>query len=134
VSPERANARHILDASALLALLLAEPGAEKVAPLLNSASIRSFTFAEVVTKLLQKGVPDPEALVASLELDIQPHFSARQAAACGRLHAATRAHGLSMGDCVCLSMAEWDGATAVTADRDWVAAMAGRNVQLLCIR
>jgi PIN domain nuclease of toxin-antitoxin system len=125
---------HLLDASALLALLLAEPGTEKVSPMLNSASIVSFTFAEVVTKLLQKGVPDPEDLVASLQLDINPEFTAKQAAACGRLHAATRAHGLSMGDCVCLSMAESTGAIAVTADRDWIDASVGRNVQVLCIR
>jgi ribonuclease VapC len=125
---------HLLDASALLALVLGEPGAEKVVPLLDSASIGSFTFAEMVTQLLQRGVPDPETLVASLEIDINPEFSAKQAAACGRLHAATRAQGLSMGDCVCLSMAEWGGQIAVTADRDWVEAMAGRKVQVLCIR
>ena len=125
---------HLLDASALLALVLGESGAEKVAPLLDSASIGSFTFAEVVTKLLQEGVPDPEALVGSLEIAIDPEFSAEQAAACGRLHAATRAHGLSMGDCVCLAMAEWGGLVAVTADRDWVEAMAGRDIQVLCIR
>ena len=126
--------QHLLDASALLALLLAEPGAEKMAPLLDSASILSFTFAEVVTKLLQKGVPDPEGLVASLGLHIDPEFSVQQAASCGRLHAATRAQGLSMGDCVCLSIAEWGGMVAVTADRGWVEAVAGRNIQVVCIR
>jgi PIN domain nuclease of toxin-antitoxin system len=126
--------RYILDASAVLALVLDERGGDVVGPLLGSAAIRSFTFAEVVTKLLQKGIPEPEELIAVLELEIEAEFSAGQAAACGRMHAATRAHGLSMGDCVCLSHAEQEGCVAVTADRDWAVAVAGRNIEILFIR
>jgi ribonuclease VapC len=128
------KAEHILDASALLALLFAEPGLDVVKGLLATAAVHTFTLAEVITKVLQKGLVDPEALIASLNLNILPGLDLAEASALARLHAATRPYGLSMGDCLCLSMAAGRGSIAVTADRDWVKAVQGRNIQVLCIR
>jgi PIN domain nuclease of toxin-antitoxin system len=128
------KAEHILDASALLALLFAEPGLDVVKGLLASAAVHTFTLAEVITKVLQKGLLDPEALIASLNLNILPGLDLDEASALARLHAETRQYGLSMGDCLCLSMAAARGLIAVTADQDWVKAMQGRSIQVLCIR
>ncbi|HTS29662.1 MAG TPA: PIN domain-containing protein [Bryobacteraceae bacterium] len=126
--------RYQLDASALLALLLGERGADVVEPLLDNAQIHAFNLAEVITKLLQKGVPDPEIQIAKLQLDVMEQLSVDQAAMCGHLHAATRTAGLSMGDCICLSMAQDAGLTAITTEREWAAAVRGKHIRIQCIR
>lgn len=126
--------RHLLDASALLALLQGEAGCDRVELLLDRAAIHSFNLAEVLSKLLRSGVPNAENLVASLQVEVIAEFSATEAAACARLHAATRGHGLSMGDCVCLSVAKGLGITAVTAERVWEVAVAGTGTHIECVR
>ena len=45
----------VLDASALLALLLAEPGAARVAALLPDATVSAVNLSEVVAKLAEHG-------------------------------------------------------------------------------
>lgn len=112
----------LLDASALLALILNERGADRVEALIDSAEIHAVNFAEVVTKLLQKGVPTEEAarIAEEMALDVCGEFGVSQAVSCGELHAATRHLGLGLGDCVCLTMAAWRGMTAVTCDRKWL--------------
>jgi PIN domain nuclease of toxin-antitoxin system len=128
------NLRYELDASALIALLLGERGAEVVRPLLEEAEIHAFNLAEVITKLLQKGVPDPEIQIAKLQLEINEQFTSDAAVACGRVHAATRAAGFSMGDCVCLSQAGMHGRTAVTAEREWETVARAKGISIRCIR
>lgn len=103
-------------------------------PLLGTSCIHTFNLAEVLTKLLQNGVPDPAHLIQSLEIPALEDFSTTQASACATLHAATRGHGLSLGDCVCLSRAEQDALVAVTTERVWRPAVAGRGIEVLCIR
>jgi ribonuclease VapC len=126
--------RHLLDASAVLALIHEEPGGEAVESLLESACIHTVNLAEVMTKLSQHGVPDAAKLIRSLEMQALEDFSVAHAIACAGLHAATRAHGLSLGDCVCLSRAEQEGLIAVTTERVWATAVAGRGIEVLCIR
>jgi ribonuclease VapC len=132
----------LLDASALLALVLNERGADRVEAMLDSAAIHAVNFAEVVTKLLQKGVPAEEArrVAEEMALDIYEDFGALQAASCGELHASTRALGLGLGDCVCLTVAAWKGMTAVTCDRKWLDLQGrslpgtGTQLQVECVR
>ncbi len=110
-----------LDASALLAVMLNEPGHERVRALIDHSSIHTMNFAEVVGKLIRAGVPAEEARqsVEELQLDTDEEFSLDQAADCGALIAETRKQGLSLGDCVCLTSAAWAGKVAVTAERRW---------------
>ncbi len=110
-----------LDASALLAVMLNEPGHERVRALIDHASIHTTNVAEVVAKLMRAGVPAQEARqsVEELHLDTDEEFSLGQAADCGALIAETRKQGLSLGDCVCLTSAAWAGKVAVTAERRW---------------
>jgi len=112
---------YTLDASALLALLLDEPGHEQVSAILDHALIHSVNIAEVVSKLISKGVSEWRApqMVEELDLQIDEEFGLSQAASCGQLVARTRPQGLSLGDCVCLTVAASRGSTAVTADRRW---------------
>jgi ribonuclease VapC len=115
------KAGYALDASALLALMLNEPGQEKVSAVINRAYIHSVNIAEVVGKLVREGVPRAEAeqMIEELNLDIDEELPARQAALCGELVAQTRQQGLSLGDCICLTVAASNGSIAVTADRRW---------------
>jgi PIN domain nuclease of toxin-antitoxin system len=111
---------YVLDASALLALLLGEPGAEAVVDLLPAAVIGAVNLSEVVAKLQDRGVPDAEIErdLAELDLPVIP-FDEGQAMAAGKLRARTRSLGLSLGDRACLTLAMARGAAAVTTDRAW---------------
>lgn len=99
--------------------MLNEPGHEKVRAVIDLAYIHSVNVAEVIGKLVREGVPREEAeqMIEELSLDIDEEFGVRQAAVCGELLA--RRQGLSLGDCVCLTVAACVGGTTVTADRQW---------------
>ncbi len=110
----------VLDASAVLALLGAEPGAEAVLAALPRATISAVNLCEVVAKLTERGVP-ASAIRAALEgLDLAPRpFDTEDAYAAGALRAETRALGLGFGDRACLALAARLGAEALTTDRAW---------------
>jgi PIN domain nuclease of toxin-antitoxin system len=113
--------RYLLDASALLSILLEERGSERVNRILDRSRIHAANLAEVVARLVRAGMP-PEAAVAALhelDLDVDELFGAAEAEACGTLQGSRRDLGLSLGDCLCLTAAAWSGAVAVTADRCW---------------
>ncbi|MBI4282393.1 MAG: type II toxin-antitoxin system VapC family toxin [Chloroflexi bacterium] len=110
----------VLDASALLALLNGEPGADIVAEALSEAAVSAINVSEVVAKLAEAGMPEGairEALEGLL-LDIVP-FDLAQAYVAGLLRPSTRSVGLSLGDRGCLSLAQMLDLPALTADRTW---------------
>lgn len=111
----------VLDASAILALLNDEHGAETVFTLLDSAVASSVNVSEVVAKLAARG--GDEAVIreafARLQLPVIP-FDEDHAYAAGFLRPSTQPAGLSFGDRACLALAAQLGATAVTADRRWL--------------
>lgn len=125
---------YVLDASALLSLILAEPGSEKVVGLLETGrcSMSAVNHAEVVGKLNEVGVADDEtaAILEGLRIQVEP-FDREQAHRCGLLRQATRSLGLSLGDRACLQLAAARGAIAVTTDRTWLRVKTGARVQLL---
>lgn len=125
---------HVLDASALLVLVLAEPGSEKVLRLLETGrcSMSAVNYAEVVGKLNEIGMADEEivTILDGLRIEIEP-FDREQAHRCGLLQRSTRALGLSLGDRACLQLAAALGAVAVTADRTWLRAKTGARVEPL---
>jgi PIN domain nuclease of toxin-antitoxin system len=119
ISASRAG--YALDASALLALVFNEPGQEEVSAVIDHAYVHSVNVAEVVGKLMKEGASRAEAeqTIEELDIDIDEELPAHQAALCGELVAQTRQQGLSLGDCVCLTVASSHGSIAVTADRKW---------------
>ena len=112
---------YALDASALLAVILREPGRENVHTVMGRAYIHAVNVAEVVGKLVREGVPRAEAelTIKELKLDIDEELPTSHAILCGELVAQTKPQGLSLGDCVCLTVAASHGSIAVTADRRW---------------
>ena len=110
----------VLDASALLALVLDERGGARVLQYVGSAAMSTVNYAEVLAKLGDGGLPYGigENLVESLQIQIVP-FTEMHAVRTAGLRRTTSHRGLSFGDRACLALAGLTAATAVTADRAW---------------
>lgn len=116
----------VLDASALLAYLNEEPGADAVeAALAEGACIGAANWAEVLSKVAESGA-QPEALIEALEargilgqaLAVLPLLP-EDGLAIARLRPATKALGLSLGDRACLALGLRLGLPILTTDRAW---------------
>ncbi|KOR32628.1 twitching motility protein PilT [Achromatium sp. WMS3] len=110
----------VLDASALLALLYDEIGADNVIKYLPNATISSVNLAEVLSKLIEAGMSATQAkdILNKLNLDITI-FSEDIAYITARLRPITKQQGLSLGDRACLATALYLQTTAITADKQW---------------
>jgi ribonuclease VapC len=113
----------VFDASAMLAMLLEETGAVAAAKLMEQgdAVICSVNYAEVIGKLLERGVTEADVQTAWHNLPVEiVAFDADAALGAARLRPVTRPLGLSLGDRCCLAFAaSCEAATIVTADRAW---------------
>jgi ribonuclease VapC len=128
----------VLDASALLALLKGEPGAERVAEALErGAYLSAVNLAEVLSKLADWGEDPTEAQARMAQVgllgaavEVLP-FTGEDALEVARLRALTRAYGLSFGDRACLALARRLGLPALTAERAWAELDLGIPVEVL---
>ncbi len=116
----------VLDASALLAYLGNEAGAEVVQEaLVDGGSISTVNLAEVLGTAAARGA-DPGELARELErrglldgaLAVLP-FTTADAIEVARLRPLTREAGLSLGDRSCLALARRLDAVALTAYGAW---------------
>lgn len=122
----------VLDASAVLAVLNDEAGAEQVLPLLDEAAVSSVNFAEVVSKLTERGgslnqIRDALHAIGLNVVDFDLSLAERT----GTLRTETRSRGLSLGDRACLALAEREGVPAVTGDQRWCGAVPGIEVYFI---
>jgi PIN domain nuclease of toxin-antitoxin system len=110
----------VLDASAVIALINEEPGADVVDTVLDDAVISAVNLSEVIAVLIDAGFEFDRAqtMVRRIGLPVIA-FDELQGMHAGKLRASTRAAGLSLGDRACLCLAEQREAAAVTADRRW---------------
>lgn len=110
----------VFDASAVLALVRDEPGADKVALHIGRAAISAVNLQEVIKELLLSGLGEEtiRELLGELRLDVRAH-DAGAAYAAAALHAQTRQYGRGLGDRSCLALAAQLGVPALTADREW---------------
>jgi ribonuclease VapC len=125
----------VLDSSAVLAVILEEPGAERAEAHLPGAMVSAVNLGEVVAKLRDLGMPAQtvEAVLDGLQIDIRPH-DRDDALRAGFLRPATRAAGLSLGDRACLALAASLALPAITADRSWQSIAADVGVEVASIR
>jgi ribonuclease VapC len=125
-------ANAVLDSSAVLAVLNAEPGADLVIAALDDALLSTVNYAEVITKIVERGGTYKEA-EAALQLITATivDFDIALAQRTGALRAETLKRGLSLGDRACLSLAEREGVPAITGDRSWVGAVSSVEVRLI---
>ena len=124
--------RFVLDASAVLALLQAEPGAERVRAVIREAALSSVNLTEVVTKLTGRGVPAGELPTILGEIEVSVHVHDEDLAiTAGVMHTRTRSRGLSLGDRACLALARRLAATALTTDRAWRGVDVGVPIEVI---
>lgn len=130
--PPAATTRVVLDASAILALLAEEPGADEVEALLDGSSMSTVNLAEVLQKSMQHGV-DTEGLEYDLRgLGMELYsFDVAHARATAELWERSPRAGISLGDRACLSLAAGLDAVAVTTDRRWSALDLGIPVRVV---
>jgi ribonuclease VapC len=124
----------VLDASALLALLLGEPGSVRVGHALTDSAMTTVNFAEVVGHYARNGGLDAEirAVLDPLPISIVP-LDQELAYQAGILLPLTRAAGLPLGDRACLALARRLDVPALTTDCAWqaIASQIGVRVELI---
>ena len=110
--------RAVLDASAVLAWLQEEEGADVVDPLLDGGVMSAANWAEVLQKVMAKDA-DADATAADLlavGLTVEP-LTEDDGLAVARWWATDSR--LSLGDRCCLALAQRLAGQAVTADASW---------------
>ena len=127
--------RVVLDASAVLAVILEEPGADVVVEALRSgAAMSAVNVAEVAACLHQDGWSGSEVAMVFETLGIEVlSFDSRIALLSGRLRVATRRLGLGLGDRACLASGLVEGCPVLTSDRSW-RQLEIADVDIRCIR
>ena len=125
----------VLDASALLALLKGEPGADKVAEVLTYSHMGVFNFAEVASHFFRRGMTDSEvdAILRPLPILLAP-ADADLAWDAARLRSLTADAGLSLGDRFCLALARREKLPVWTGDRIWGTLAGAVGVDVTVIR
>src|SRR5664279_3677121 len=111
----------VFDASAILALLQQEPGAETLTDEIRVNAVAStVNLAEVQGKLVKKGIPPEMAWEDTLSAvaEAEP-FTSRQASIAGSLITKTQKYGLSLGDRSCLALAIALKAPVYTTEQVW---------------
>ena len=114
--------RYLLDASAILAFMSNETGADKVRAVIQAgqAGVTAVNISEVAAKLVSRGLSsaDAEFQCRAMGLDIID-VNEGIAFAAAALMPLTRPLGLSLGDRICLATSAQDASIAMTADKAW---------------
>ncbi len=111
----------VFDASAMLALLFEERGAENLTDeILGRAVASTVNLAEVQCKLVKMGhEPDKAWRDALLTVVAAEPYTVEHAKTAGTLIAETQKHGLSLGDRSCLALAIALKAPVYTTEQAW---------------
>jgi len=126
------SAEPVLDASAVLAWVRSEPGADQVDTVLDGAVFSAVNASETAQKLIQHGADGSWAISELSELGvIVTPFTSDDALAAAELWPYTRAAGLSLGDRSCLALAQRRNSPVLTADRAWQKIDVDVDIQLI---
>ncbi len=125
----------VLDASALLAVLREEPGADVVKEAMATSQVSVINIGEVAQCLLKDGwlLSEIEETLNALGVRIRTmrlDLAFKSAA----MREDGRKQGLSQADCICLALAKREGAIALTGDRKWLELSEKLGVEIRLIR
>ena len=125
--------RIVLDASAILAVIAGEPGAEKLTPALLARAVGSaVNLAEVQTKLVSRGWTCEQAWEdATSPVREIVSFDEEQARIAGDLVFQTRHLGLSLGDRACLAIGIARKLPVYTAEKAWMKLKVGVRIHVI---
>jgi len=126
--------RKVFDSSAVLAFLLAEPGAGKLRLEIPEGAISAVNAAEVLAVLVRKGMPVVDAHLAMAKTGLTVvGFGIDEALKTAQmLTAAFRERGISLGERACMALALAEGLPAVTGERCWAAlGVPGLEIELI---
>jgi ribonuclease VapC len=125
----------VLDASALLALLFGEPGAEAVADLIaEGAVVSAVNLSEVATVLVRRQL-DVDRILEPLRQQVAVEaFTDADALGAASLHRAGAHLGLSLADRACITLARRLGSNAATADQAWSELDVGVEITMIRAR
>lgn len=108
----------VIDAAALMALLLDEPGGDIVAGVVRGGLMSTVNISESCSRAVERGASADAVIALALNCDIViVECDLAQAIEAARLREPTRSTGSSIGDRMCLALAALRGATVYTADR-----------------
>jgi len=108
----------VLDASAVLAVLNAESGADIVRASLTGAIMSAVNYSEVLKKTIERGGTGEAAasFVRGLSVAVIP-FDEVLAAVSADLYPQTKQHGLSLADRACLALGIQRNCKVLTSER-----------------
>ena len=112
--------RVVFDASALLAIVKQELGMDVAAAKLEGAAMTTVNICEVATRLIQTGTSMPliKQQIEAFGLEIIP-VDLDLCWRAAEMRPATKAFGLSLGDRLCIALAERENVPVLTGDRQW---------------
>ncbi len=110
----------VLDASALLALIQNERGADVIKPLLKKSVMSTINVAEVLTALQRIEIQPKDAIVSICGMirELIP-FDVEQAQCAAELQSYVRHKGLSLGNRACIALGQKLQVPVYTADKIW---------------
>lgn len=112
--------RVVFDASAILAAVNGEPGADIVLRHIQNSTVSTVNLSEAQSKLVRTGFPPDDAWESALTFCNEIiSFDSSQARLAGGMIATTQPLGLSLGDRACLALAMLLKAPVYTTDRLW---------------
>lgn len=122
----------VFDSSVILASAFGEPGKLDLDEIIADGALSSVNFGEIVTKLLERRIPETEAKKFARQFEeITYPLSMEQGRQAGLWRPQTRHLGLSLGDRCCLALGLELGAEVYTAERKWAALDLGVKVRVI---
>jgi len=122
----------VLDASAMIAFLRSEPGAEIVGKRISGALISTMNYSEVLKKTIEIGGSTDAVRVhmSALPISIVP-FDIEQAVSTAALYPLVKSGGLSFADRACLNLGIRHKAVVLTTDKNMTKTSAPVKIHLI---